>query len=138
MYLSAGTVGEVLNEIDPDPVKSLLPSLRSGDLRTQQGILLVLRALGRRKAVKPLVEMLKERKISLRVFVVRALGGINGVKATEGLIAALKDRNRQVRMEALQELRKRIRAPGVREAISGCRQDRSKHVRAMVRGIMAG
>ncbi len=138
MGLSAREVAEVLKEIDPDPVGSLLEPLRSDDIRMQQGVLLLLRALDLRKAVKHLMEMLKDRRIRLRVFVVRALGGISGEKATEGLIAALKDRNRLVRMEALRELGKRIDSPGVRDAISERQRDRSKHVRAMAREILKG
>lgn len=138
MGLSAREVAEVLKEIDPDPVGSLLEPLRSDDVGMQQGILLLLRALDLKKAVKHLIEMLKDRRIRLRVFVVRALGGIRGKKATEGLLTALKDRNRLVRMEALRELEKRIDSPGVRDAISERQQDRSKHVRAMVRQVLKG
>lgn len=131
LILSASMVAEVLKEIEPDPVTSVLRPLRSEDIGVQQNALLVLRALGMRKAVKPLVEMLKDRRVNLRVFVVRALGGIRGKNATSGLIGALKDRNRLVRMEAIQELKKRIDSPGVREAIIKCRNDRSKHVRQL-------
>jgi len=138
MGLSAREVAEVLKEIDPDPVGSLLEPLRSDDVGMQQGVLLLLRALDLRKAVKHLMEMLKDRRIRLRVFVVRALGGIRGKKATEGLLTALKDRNRLVRMEAIQELKGRMNSPGVRDAISERQQDRSKHVRAMAREILKG
>ncbi len=136
MGLSAREVAEVLKEIDPDPVGSLLEPLRSDDMGVQQGILLLLRALDLEKAVKHLMEMLKDRRIRLRVFVVRALGGIRGKKATEGLLTALKDRNRLVRMEAIQELKGRMNSPGVRDAISERQQDRSKHVRAMAREVL--
>ncbi len=136
--LSAREVAEVLKEIDPDPVGSLLKPLRSDDIRVQQGILLLLRALDLRKAVKHLMQMLKDRSTTLRVFVVRALGGIRGKRATEGLITALRDRNRLVRMEAIQELKGRMNSPGVRDAISERQQDRSKHVRAMARKILKG
>ncbi len=136
MGLSAREVAEVLKEIDPDPVGSLLEPLRSDDMGVQQGVLLLLRALDLEKAVKHLVEMLKDRRIRLRVFVVRALGGIMGKKATEGLLTALKDRNRLVRMEAIQELKGRMNSPGVRDAISERQQDRSKHVRAMAREVL--
>jgi len=136
LFLSAGTVAEILKEIDPDPVRSLLKPLRSEDIETQQGALLLLRALGMKKAVKPLVEMLKDRRIRTRVSVVRALGGISGTKATAGLIAALDDRNRLVRMEAIQELKERIDSPDVRDAITSRRQDRSKHVRQMAREVL--
>ena len=135
LRLSAGTVAEVLKEIDPDPVGSLLKSLGSEDLQTQLGILLLLRALGMRKAVRPLIKMLKDGRTRLRVFVVRSLGGISGAKATGGLIAALDDRNRLVRMEAIQELKERMDSPNVRDAISKRRQDRSKHVRKMARDL---
>lgn len=138
MGLSAREVAEVLKEIDPDPVGSLLEPLRSDDIGMQQGVLLLLRALDLRKAVKHLMEMLKDRRIRLRVFVVRSLGGIRGQKATEGLLTALKDRNRLVRMEAIQELKGRMNSPGVRDAISERRQDRSKHVRAMAREVLKG
>ncbi len=83
------------------------------------------------------MEMLKDRRIRLRVFVVRALGGIKGKKATEGLTTALNDRNRRVRMEAIQELRDRMDSPGVRDAISERQQDRSKHIRRMAREVLA-
>ena len=88
--------------------------------------------------MKYLVEMLKDRRIRLRVFVVRALGGINGAKATNGLITALKDRNMLVRMEAIEELRERLNSLGVRDAISERQQDRSKHIRALAREVLAG
>jgi HEAT repeat protein len=138
LRLSAGTVAEVLKEIDPDPVGSLLELLKSEDSEIQQSALLLLRALGMRKAVRPLVEMLKDPSTKLRIFVVRALGGISGAEATDGLIAALDDRNRLVRMEAIQELRERMDSPGVRDAITRRQQDRSKHVRKMAREILVG
>ena len=134
--LSAKEMAEVLKEIDPDPVGSLLKFLKSEDHRIQYGVLLLLRALGMRKAVKHLVEMLKNPSIRLRVFVVRSLGGIKGKKATEGLIAALQDRNRFVRMEAIKELKERMDSPGVRDAISERQQDRSKHVRKMAQEVI--
>jgi HEAT repeat protein len=136
--LSAREMAEVLKEIDPDPVGSLLKFLKSEDHRIQYGVLLLLRALGMRKAVKHLVEMLKNPSIRLRIFVVRSLGGIKGKKATEGLIAALKDRNRFVRMEAIKELKERMGSPGVRDAVSERQQDRSKHVREMAQEVITG
>lgn len=136
IMLSAGSIAEVLKAIDPDPVKSLMKPLKSENIQVQQSTLLVLRALGRRKAIRPLSEMLKDRRIRLRVFVVRALGGIRGKKANEVLIDALKDRNRQVRMEVIKELKERIKSPDVANAINSCLHDRSKHIRAMAREIM--
>jgi HEAT repeat protein len=136
LMLSAGTVAEALKEIDPDPVESLLKILKSDNMGVQQSVMLVLRALGLRKAVTPLVELLADHRFRLRIFVVRALGGIRGVKATRGLIIALDDRNMRVRMETLQQLRDRIESAGVKDAISECQRDRSKHVRALAREIM--
>ena len=137
LQLSAREVAGTLKEIDPDPVKTLLDILGRGNLQTQQGVMLILRALGLSKAVKSLVEMLEDKRVRLRVFVVRSLGGISGKKATDGLILALQDRNRLVRMQALEELADRTKSADVRDAIEERQKDRSKHVRQLAREILA-
>jgi HEAT repeat protein len=137
LRLSAGTVARVLKQIDPDPVRSLLGPLRSRDHQTRMGALLVIRALGMRQAVEHVVRMLDDPSVTVRRFAVRALGGIPGGPAINGLVEALSDPNRLVRAEALRQVLQHICRSKAKHAVKKCQHDRSKLVREIAREATA-